>query len=158
MKPILNQICPNCLEPFTVKKQGTIYCSDWCCDTYYNHHIRGKRYTIIHSTTKPNSNSLVENLQIKPTSELLKNDAALKGASALQKNIQILSALEINSRKGTHYDISYLHNLSFNFNAFEFRARLHNIDDKYNCRYLIMGDFKLFRTDYKTILVHKVNP
>lgn len=135
----LNKICLNCNEPFVAKRIDAIYCDERCSWTHYNKTKRGKNNTSIKPEEIPVISSVVEK------------------ESGLKKNIQILSSLEVDSRKGTEYSFEQLDSLGFNLDAYEFRVRLHNIDPIYNSHYTIIGNYKVFRTDFKTFLVYKMN-
>lgn len=148
--------CPNCGVSHFVKKLGKIYCSKLCADTHYNHTKRGKHPDFINNSGNLQiANSLFDNSQLSFLQMQTESYSLIERENDLKENIRILNSLPVDREMGTHYSFEYLNFLGFKFKAYEIQARYYNISEEYKSRYLIYGDFMLFRTDYKIVLVSK---
>jgi hypothetical protein len=151
------RICPNppCGRPHMVKNKSRDYCSDKCADDHYNfirkyrqqHEAeKGKKVELEKSTIEAEKQKEID-WKLDPEWLKIHNN-----------NIDILSSLAIDSANGTQFPLDYLINLGANLTAYTAIGTYYTIDETYNSRSLVIGDYKLYLIDYNVILVYYNDP
>ncbi len=150
------RICPNpnCKKPHMVKNTGRDYCSDNCADRHYNFLRKYRKQAETEKEKQAETEKFTnEALQLKVVD--FKTDP--DWLKAYNKNIELFSGLHLDPSKGTKYPLDHIVSLGVNLYVHTANGTLHNIDDKYGCKYLVIGDYKLFLIDHNTILIYYNN-
>ena len=154
------RVCPYCGEAHMVKHLGRDYCSKKCADNYHNEKKRllKQAESLIQEEAEIENQMKVEiPAQETPAIEEKAINAIdpVQWTNKMKKNIWILDAIAIDKKKGSYFYVEELLNRGFNFAIYSYRAKLHNIDPKEGCHFLILGDFKIYSIDYGKVLICK---
>jgi ribosomal protein S27AE len=90
---------------------------------------------------------------VENNSILLESKNKTKPQTPLEKNYSILKSLPIDSKQGSKLYLEDLYKAGFDFGSFTARGKLYNIDEKYNCHFLQIHNYKLFLTEQTTVLI-----
>ena len=163
------RICPHpeCGKEHMVKHRSRQYCCDEHADDHYNI-IRRLKEKEGNSTTNnlipaqpvlpadPNYNSAVNENLAEKNEITAPAEIGSSVKNAYIKNIKILDTLEIHPEKGTVFFIEDLWSLGLDFTIFSGLGLLHNIATSYNCRFMQMGFYRIYRVEYSHVLIKKI--
>ena len=156
------RICKNCGTELMATHRTRIYCDDKCSDEYhnaqkrYNRDMKKLNEEIEKETLESlkNSNEEIPNESINETTidETSATVVVEPDETILNSNMSILESLNIH-KKGSYYSIESLHSYGFKFSHYSGRGELFNIDSKHNCHFIQVGNFRLYRVSYSTLLI-----
>lgn len=133
------RVCPNDGVEFMAKHRSEKHCCPECADEF--NYIKKKN----------------------AKEELIKNKKELekiKGHTTIQlvtdsTNITILDELSIRE-SGSLFYLEYLQSLGVDFEKYNGRGELYNIDLDLNCHFLQMGPYRLYRVEFSQVLIKKI--
>jgi hypothetical protein len=83
------------------------------------------------------------------------NTAPIQTIDLLKKNIEILNKYKFDPIIGTLVHLEWLSEIGINLDAVSGRGKLYNIDGSFNCHFVQIGYYKLFRDGFSHILIVK---
>lgn len=130
--------CANekCKKEFTANHMHTMHCCQRCHDQ------------------KNNDKKLVPNssIQIAPKppepAQVINEEERIK--AKVFRNVQLLSQLAIDEKKGTHFHISYLLQIGFDVFGYDVRLKEPNTDEQF---YFLIGHFKITKVSNEIFLI-----
>lgn len=148
------RICKNCGTELMATHRTRIYCDDKCSDEYHN---AKKRYN---RDMKKLNEEIDKQQQLEASEELIEEtiestvEETIKESdeTIIKSNISILESLNIDV-EGTEYEIEVLDSYGFQFNHYNGRGQLFNIDPSLNCHFTQVGTFRLCRVKFSKILI-----
>jgi hypothetical protein len=131
-----------------------IYCDDKCSDEYHN---AQKRYN---RDMKKLNEEIDKQQKLEGSEELIEEMIETKVEETIEEsdetiiksNISILESLNVDV-DGTEYEIEVLDSYGFQFNHYNGRGQLFNIDPSLNCHFTQVGTFRLNRVKFSKILI-----
>jgi hypothetical protein len=158
------RICKYCATEFMVSHRSRKYCdnNNKCSNEFHNALKLYKRDVkklndeiekqqqlevsedIIEETNKDTSEEPIETRVEETINET--------DETILKSNISILESLNL-PVKGTNYTVEALDSYGFKFSHFSGRGELFNIDSNKNCHFIQVGNFRLYRVAFSTILI-----
>jgi ribosomal protein S27AE len=138
------RVCPQCSGEFMAHHMSQKFCSDKCGDDFNN---AKKRL----ANTQNNAASAAERPQTNS------NEVSKLEPKPLDRNYQILKGLAIDRIHGSSFHVEHLHAKGFDFSAFSGRGALYNIPSEYNCHFLHVGEYRLYRNGFSTVLIANTN-
>ena len=148
------RICKNCETELMASHRTRIFCDDKCSDEYhnalkrYNRDMKKLNDEIEKQQKLEVSEELIEET-IETTVEETINET---DETILKSNISILESLNV-AVNGTEYEVEVLDSYGFQFNHYNGRGQLFNIDPTLNCHFTQVGTFRLCRVKYSKILI-----
>lgn len=146
------RICPNDGVEFMASHRSRLFCCDKCTDEFHNKRKRDE-------LTNCDSASIISAEPINDTSEKNiqdKNRASEIGEFAkVEENVKILNTLELKGEESV-FSMDWLDSIGLNFDAFNGRQKLYNINERLDCYGLIMGPYRLYRIGFSDVLVKKM--
>ena len=148
------RICKYCDTEFMTSHRSRIFCDDKCSDEYHNAHKRYERdMKKLNDVIEKQQKLEVSEELIEETIETIVEETINETDEAILKsNISILESLNV-AVNGTEYEVEVLDSYGFQFNHYNGRGQLFNIDPTLNCHFTQVGTFRLCRVKYSKILI-----
>jgi hypothetical protein len=148
------RICKNCETELMASHRTRIFCDDKCSDEYHN---ALKRYD---RDMKKLNEEIDKQQQLEASEELIEETIETtlletieeSDETIIKSNISILESLNVDVN-GTEYEVEVLDSYGFQFNHYNGRGQLFNIDPSLNCHFTQVGTFRLCRVKYSRILI-----
>ena len=150
--------CKNCSKEFMTPHRQRIFCDDECSNEYHN---AQKRYN---RDMKKLQDEIESQQQIDVAEEIIEeaNKVTIEETidetidetveAKLKSNLSILESLIV-AKDGTKYYFEVLESYGFDFNYYNGRGKLFNIDPIHNSHFIQVGTFRLCRIKYSEILI-----
>ena len=148
------RICKYCDTEFMTSHRSRIFCDDKCSDEYHNALKRYDRdMKKLNDEIEKQQKLEVSEELIEETIETIVEETINETDEAILKsNISILESLNV-AVNGTEYEVEVLDSYGFQFNHYNGRGQLFNIDPTLNCHFTQVGTFRLCRVKYSKILI-----
>ena len=158
------RICKYCETEFMTSHRSRKYCDNdnHCSNEYHNALKRYKR------DMKKLNDEIEKQQQLEASEKIIKetNQVIIEETiettveetinetdeTILKSNISILESLNV-PVKGTKYTVEALDSYGYKFSTFTGRGKLFNIDSNKNCHFIQVGNFRLYRIAFSTILI-----
>lgn len=153
--------CKNCSKEFMTPHRTRIFCDEECSNEYHNAQKRYNRDMKKLQNEFESQQQLVATEEIKEESSKTTIESIEKKIdesidetveAKLKTNLSILESLYI-AKDGTKYYLEVLESYGFDFNYYNGRGKLFNIDPKYNSHFIQVWTFRLCRVEYSEILI-----
>ena len=146
--------CKYCDTEFMTSHRTRIFCDDKCSDEYHNALKRYNRdMKKLNGEIEKQQKLEVSEELIEETIETIVEETINETDEAILKsNISILESLNV-AVNGTEYEVEVLDSYGFQFNHYNGRGQLFNIDPTLNCHFTQVGTFRLCRVKYSRILI-----
>ena len=148
------RICKYCDTEFMTSHRSRIFCDDKCSDEYHNAHKRYERdMKKLNDEIEKQQKLEVSEELIEETIETIVEESIDETVEAkLKSNLSILESLIV-AKDGTKYYFEVLESYGFDFNYYNGRGKLFNIDPIHNSHFIQVGTFRLCRVEYSEILI-----
>ena len=133
------RVCLNDGVEFMAKHRNEKHCCPECADEFSNNKKKKIREELLKDSKE------LEKIKQNKTISLLTDEA----------NIPILDQLPI-QESGSLFYPEYLQSLGVDFEKYNGRGELYNIDPDLNCHFLQMGPYRLYRVEFSQILIKKI--
>ena len=144
------RICINCGREFMAIDRRRIHCDDDCSDEFHGAQKRLKR-----DANKLNA-EIEKQQQLEVSEELIEETIETTieetDETILKSNVYILESLDV-PKKGAYYTVEALDSYGFKFSHFSGRGQLLNIDSNRNCHFIQVGNYRLYRVAFSTLLI-----
>lgn len=153
--------CKNCSKEFMTPHRHRIFCDDECSNEYHNAQKRYNRdlkklqdeiesqqqLDVAEEIMEESSKATIESIETKIAESI---DETVE--AKLKSNLSILESLIV-AKDGTKYYFEVLESYGFDFNYYNGRGKLFNIDPIHNSHFIQVGTFRLCRVEYSEILI-----
>ncbi len=148
------RICKNCGRKFMATDRRRIHCDDDCSDEFHGARKRLKRDAnkLNAEIEKQQQLEVSEELIEETNKDTIKETNEETDESILQSNLSILESLQI-SKKGDYYNLDFLHSYGFQFSHYSGKGLIFNTDPNLNCHFTQVGNYRLYRVAFSTILI-----
>ncbi len=138
--------CPNDGVEFMAVHRSEKFCCDKCADEFHNRKKKDAENKILEEAKSIIAKPITPEQQVQSETTLDK----------VQQNVKIINTLTLDPDKGTVFNIDWLYSLGIEFTAFNGKGILYNIDKSYNCHFIQIGNYRLFRVEFSEILIKKI--
>jgi hypothetical protein len=136
--------CPQCFAEFMAHHMSQKFCSDKCGDDFNNAKKR-----LAHLALDNDKSQIAQDSKATLPSQI--------DQTPLQKNLRVLRSLYIDPINGSYFHLEDLDEKGFDFTAIAGKGKLHNIPTEYNCHFVQIGEYRIFRVEFSTVLIVKTN-
>jgi hypothetical protein len=155
------RICPHpgCKKPHMVSNRGKDYCSNKCADDHYNMLRRLKKQAQRAEAARfltIREPALFMESEPVPSSVPQAEVAPSMALSGLEKNINILSALDLDSVHGSVFTYDALVGNGFDFGAYSASSKNFNIPEQHFSNYLTYGAYRIYRVTADGFLIKQI--
>ncbi len=145
------RVCFNCGREFMAEDRSSIYCHKKCRWEFHNTNktrIREeKKLEELEETVEESNKKTIESVETTIEETINETDETI-----LKSNISILESINV-PVNGKEYEVEVLDSYGFQFEYYNGRSQLFNIDPSLNCHFTQVGTFRLFRVEYSRILI-----
>jgi len=131
--------------------RSSIYCHKKCRWEFHNTNktrIREeKKLEELEETVEESNKKTIESVETTIEETINETDETI-----LKSNISILESINV-PVNGKEYEVEVLDSYGFQFEYYNGRSQLFNIDPSLNCHFTQVGTFRLFRVEYSRILI-----
>ena len=151
------RVCQNCGKEFMAYDRSLIYCHEKCRWEFHNtNKARIREEKKLEEENEKNRLAELETISLEKSEDLkmetCKESINEIDETILKSNISILESLNVDV-DGTEYEIEVLDSYGFQFNHYNGRGQLFNIDPSLNCHFTQVGTFRLNRVKFSKILI-----
>ena len=129
--------CPQCEQEFMAEHMNRQFCSDQCGDDYNNAKKR----------LAPKAKSTGIHEKVATVNTLFNAEPTIQN-----QNLEILRNL-LKPNEENWFELHELDNLGFNFSGFSGKGKLYNIADEYKSHFIPIGEFRIYRVGFSTVLI-----
>jgi hypothetical protein len=145
------RVCFNCGREFMAEDRSSIYCHKKCRWEFHNTNktrIREeKKLEELEETVEESNKKTIESVETTIEETINETDETI-----LKSNISILESINV-PVNGKEYEVEVLDSYGFQFEYYNGRSQLFNIDPSLNCHFTQVGTFRLYRVEYSRILI-----
>lgn len=138
--------CPNDGVEFMAEHRSEKFCCDKCADEFHNQKKRNAENKLIEEAKA----IIASPKALEPQAEY---DLPL---DKVKQNVKIIDDLTLDPTKGSVFNIDWLYSIGIDFNAYNGRGILYNIDSSHNCHFIQIGNYRLFRVEFSEVLIKKI--
>lgn len=152
------RVCPNDGVPFMANHRSTIFCNEKCADEYHNLKKKEKIENTLMNEVKEALNADVPaSKPVQEKSEVVENiiPPPVQTIDPYKKNIEILNKYKFDPIYGTNVHLEWLWEIGIDLDAISGKGKLYNIDGSFNCHFVQIGYYRLYRNDFSHFLIVK---
>ena len=151
------RVCQNCGKEFMAYDRSLIYCHEKCRWEFHNtNKARIREEKKLEEENEKNRLAELETISLEKSEDLKmetgKESINETDETILKSNISILESINV-PVNGKEYEVEVLDSYGFQFEYYNGRSQLFNIDPSLNCHFTQVGTFRLYRVEYSRILI-----
>ena len=149
------RVCPNDGEPFMANHRNSKFCNDKCADEFHNLKKKDKEEKKIMIDVQHALKAAVPQGKVMSSSN---NSVVVRSAQtneSIKRNIEILDKIKVDPITGSLFHLEKLFEIGVDFNAISGKSKLYNIDGSFNCHFVQIGYYRIFRVEFSIFLIIK---